>query len=156
MKVSDILTGILFIMIGAYVVFAAQSFPAISGQPYGSRFFPTLIGLAMALGGLFLAVTAIVKKKVRPLIIVPEWVKSARGAGSLVLILATLGFYMVFVDRLGFSATAFCMILVIQKWMGAKLLPALAIALIATGVFYSVFSILLRVPLPPGLVERLL
>ena len=156
MKVSDILTGILFIIAGGYVVFEAQGFPAISGQPYGSTFFPTLIGIGMVLGGLFLAITSAVKKKVRPLIIVPQWLKSVRGAGSFILIFATLGFYMIFVDRLGFCVTAFFMILVIQKWMGAKLLPALAISLIATAIFYTVFSVLLRVPLPPGLVERLL
>ncbi len=156
MKISDFLIGIIFIMIGSYVAFEAQHFPAVSGQPYGSTFFPTLIGIAMVLGGLFLTVSAIVKNKVQPLLIVPQWLKSARGAGSFILILATLGFYMAFVDRLGFSITAFLMILVLQKWMGAKLLPALAVSLVATAVFYTVFSVLLRVPLPPGLVERLL
>ena len=156
MKVSDILTGILFIFVGSYVVFEAQHFPAISGQPYGSTFFPTLVGIAMALGGSFLVITSILKKTVKPLIIIPGWLRSARGAGSFVLILATLGFYMVFVDRLGFCITAFLMMLVLQKWMGARLLPAFVVSFIATTVFYTVFAVLLRVPLPHGVVERLL
>jgi hypothetical protein len=38
--------------------------------------------------------------------------------------------------------------------MGAKWLPACLIAGGATAVFYTVFVILLRVPLPHGIVEQ--
>ncbi len=156
MKVSDLLTGVLFCVIGSYVVFEAQHFPAVSGQPYGSTFFPTLIGSAMILGGLFLAASSIVQKKVQPLIIIPEWLKSTRGAVSFLLIFATLGFYMLFADTLGFCITAFLIILILQKWMGSRLLPAFTVSFIATGVFYTVFAVLLRVPLPHGFVEQFL
>lgn len=156
MKVSDTLTGLIFAAAGIGIALEAHRFPPVAGQPYGSAFFPTLIGIAMAIGGLVLAASAVFKGRARPLISVPAWLKSARGAGSFVLIIAALGFYMLLVDRLGFCATAFVLMLGLQKWMGARLFPATTIAAAATAAFYTVFAVLLRVPLPHGLVERFL
>lgn len=156
MKVSDILTGLLFIVAGFYIFLEAQNFPAVRGQLYGSTFFPSLIGISMALGGLTLCITSVVKKRVRPLLTRAEWLKSARGLGSVFLIFVTLVFYMMFSDRLGFCMTSFIIILVVQKWMGARLLPACIISITATAIFYTVFSLLLRVPLPHGFVEQFL
>ena len=155
MKISDTVSGLIFILAGAGIAIEAQSFPAIAGQPYGSTFFPTLIGIAMAIGGFCLAGNAVIRKTVLPLVVLPDWLKSPRGIGSFVLILGSLIFYMALAERLGFILTAFLLIVVLQKWMGAKLLPALAIAALATGLFYTVFAILLRVPLPHGVVEQL-
>jgi putative tricarboxylic transport membrane protein len=154
MKLSDLIAGLLFIVAGIGIAFEAQSFPALSGQPYGSTFFPTLIGIAMALGGGILSGSAIVRGKTLPLILLSSWLKSFRGIGSFIFILVSLFFYMIFSDRLGFCLTAFTLILVLQKWMGARWFPATFIAFAATALFYVIFSVLLRVPLPYGVVER--
>ena len=156
MKISDFLVGIIFIGAGISIFIEAKTFPAIRGQLYGSSFFPSLIGVAMMVGGATLCATAALKRKIFPLIVLPEWLKSSRGIGSFVLILTTLGFYILLADTLGFCLTAFLIILVIQKWMGARILPAVIISLAATAVFYTIFSVLLRVPLSRGLIENLL
>jgi putative tricarboxylic transport membrane protein len=154
MKLNDLLAGLIFIVAGITIALEAQSFPALSGQPYGSTFFPTLIGSAMALGGGILSGGAVIRGKTLPLITLSPWLKSFRGIGSFLFILASLFFYMIFADRLGFCLTAFILIVVLQKWMGARWVPAVIIALAATAVFYVIFSVLLRVPLPYGVVER--
>ena len=156
MKISDFLTGALFIIAGIAIYLEAGSFPAMRGQPYGSSFFPSLIGVAMMLGGFSLSTIAVLNKKVFPLVILPDWLKSSRGVGSFVLIIATLGFYILFVEKLGFCLTAFGIIVVLQKWMGARTVPAIIISVAATAVFYTIFAVLLRVPLSPGLIENLL
>ena len=156
MKISDFISGLIFMIAGIGIALEAQSFPAIPGQPYGSTFFPTLIGIAMAIGGGILLVTAVIKNKIQPLVILPPWLKSKRGVGSILLVVFSLLFYMFLADTLGFSLTAFLLILVLQKWMGAKWIPACIIAAAATSSFYIIFSVLLRVPLPHGIIEQIL
>ena len=156
MKINDSITGLIFVVAGSGIALKAQSFPAIAGQPYGSTFFPTLIGIAMVIGGGMLSAIAIIKRKAHPFFVVPPWLKSTRGLGSFLLVFFALISYMLFADRLGFCLSAFLLILLLQKWMGAKWIPACIIAIAATSMFYIVFSILLRVPLPHGIVEQFL
>ena len=156
MRLSDTITGCFFTVSGIAIVLHAQNFPSIPGQPYGSSFFPTLIGIAMALGGLVLASSAVIKGKVMPLVRSPDWLRSPRAIASFLLVLIAMGFYMLTADRFGFCVTTFLIIFGLQVWMKAKWLSALCIAIAAAAIFYIVFAILLRVPLPYGLVEKLL
>lgn len=154
MKISDVLTGLIFMLAGSGIAIKAQSFPDVSGQPYGSTFFPTLIGIGMIVGGVLLGGNAVLQKKTRPLLVIPDWLRSTRGIGSFIVILVSLAFYMIFADRLGFCLTSFVLVMLLQIWMGGRWVAAGLISAATTAVFYTVFSVLLRVPLPHGVVER--
>jgi len=60
-------------------------------------------------------------------------------------------FYVVAVDRLGFLPTAAAMVLTASLALGAQLRLAVAMAIGAPLIVNLVFSKLLRVPLPSGL-----
>ncbi len=61
-------------------------------------------------------------------------------------------FYVLAVDRLGFLVTAAAIVLMASLALGARLRLAVPLAIGAPLFVHLVFSKLLRVPLPPGLV----
>ena len=61
-------------------------------------------------------------------------------------------FYVLAVDRLGFLVTAAAIVLMASLALGARLRLAAPLAIGAPLFVHLVFSKLLRVPLPPGLV----
>jgi putative tricarboxylic transport membrane protein len=60
-------------------------------------------------------------------------------------------FYMLAVDRLGFALTAAAMVFTASVALGARVRLAIGMAIFAPILVHLVFSKLLRVPLPPGL-----
>lgn len=156
MKVNDTISGFVFAAAGIGIALKAQTFPSVEGQLYGASFFPTIIGIAMIGCGIALAVGGIIRGKNRPLIRLPEWLQSRRSIINFFLVLVALLFFILAADFLGFCATAFILLFGLQIRLGARVLPALGIAAAATAVFYIVFAVLLRVPLPYGIVEQFL
>ncbi|PID55842.1 hypothetical protein CSB45_14120 [candidate division KSB3 bacterium] len=156
MNVHDAVIGFVFIIMGIGITAKAQTFPAVAGQPYGSSFFPTIIGVAMIVCGLMLCVSAVLQRDPRPILRIPAWLQSRRSAINVLLVLAGLVVFIAVADTLGFCATAFILLAGLQMRLGAKVLPALIIALAATALFYLVFTMLLRVPLPYGIIEQFL
>ena len=156
MKMSDAIIGIIFTVAGLAVIIEARTFPAVAGQAYGSSFFPTILGAAMILCGLALAVTAIIKGAASPLFRLPSWLQSTRSKLSLLIVVLALIFYMLAAGYLGFCLTAFLIVTGLQVWMKERLLRSFMTALGVTAVFFVVFGSVLRVPLPYGLVESLL
>jgi putative tricarboxylic transport membrane protein len=61
-------------------------------------------------------------------------------------------FYVFAVDRLGFALTAAAMAFTVAMALGARLRLAVPLAIIAPLFVHLVFSKLLRVPLPQGLI----
>ena len=61
-------------------------------------------------------------------------------------------FYVLTVDRLGFFLTAAAMAFTAAIALGARLRLAIPLAIVAPLFVHLVFSKLLRVPLPPGLI----
>ena len=156
MKVHDTVIGFVFVAAGIGITTKAQTFPSVAGQPYGSSFFPTIIGVAMIVCGVILSVSGFLQGPIRPILRIPDWLRSRRSAINFCCVLAGLIFFIVAADTLGFCATAFILLAGLQMKLGARVVPALGIAVVATAVFYIVFTVLLRVPLPYGIVERFL
>jgi putative tricarboxylic transport membrane protein len=156
MKMSDVVTGAIFLLAGIAIILEARTFPAVGGQAYGSSFFPIILGAGMAIGGSTLAVIAIVKGRVFPLFRQPEWLKHIRAKLSLIIIILSLIFYILVANHLGFCLTVFLIVTGMRVWMKERLLSSILTAFCVTAVFYFLFGTLLRVPLPFGVVERII
>jgi putative tricarboxylic transport membrane protein len=65
---------------------------------------------------------------------------------------ALLLFYVLAADRLGFLLTAAIIVFTTATALGARLLVSVPLAIGAPLFVHLVFSKLLRVPLPPGLI----
>jgi putative tricarboxylic transport membrane protein len=160
MQLSDRLTGLFLIALGGAAAYAGSRLPPVPGQQIGPNVFPMVIG-----GGLILCGTLIALKighhfeeeaeadlaahsAQAPADKQPWW----RGLMAL-LPPGLLLFYVLAVERLGFLVTAAAMVLATALGLGARLRLAVPLALVAPIAVHLIFSKLLRVPLPMGLLS---
>ena len=148
MKLNDRLIGALAIVAGIAVISGTFGFRDIPGQQFGSEFFPRIIGVAIIGVGILQVLLA----RSGPAFTWPDWVKGP----AVVRIFSVLGLSLAWlftVDSLGFLLATGLLISVVSVVAGGRLLVALGVGVVATAVLYTVFALLLRVPLPRGVLE---
>ena len=151
MRVSQIVSGLVVLLLAAMVALQTRTFPR-EHQGIGPAFFPTLIAAALAVCGLALLVrgwkTRSVAQRVkdtqplRPRLIFNAW-----------LVIAALIFYALLVETLGFFITAFVFLVTLFVAFGVKRRWIGPIAIGITLGLHVAFYSLLRVPLPWGWLE---
>jgi putative tricarboxylic transport membrane protein len=154
MKVNDALIGAALVVLGAVVLWHIQGFPPMPGQKYGPAWFPGLIAIGLVLCGALLVASRLRATAPAPLFTLPEWARRARPVASVVSVVAGLVVYVLAVDKLGFHVTAAVLLLAWSRLLGASWRLAVPVAIAATVVIHLAFYKLLKVPLPWGLLER--
>lgn len=154
MKVNDALGGAALAALGAVVLWHIQGFPPMPGQKFGPAWFPGLIAGGLILCGTLLIVSRLRAPASEPLFALPDWTRRVRPVASVASVLAGLVLYVFVVDTLGFHITAAALLLVWSRLMGASWRLAVPVALAATFAIHLSFYKLLKVPLPWGLLER--
>jgi putative tricarboxylic transport membrane protein len=154
MKVNDALIGAALVVLGAVVLWHIQGFPPMPGQKYGPAWFPGLIAIGLVLCGALLIASRLRASAPEALFAFPEWARRMRAVASVVSVVAGLVVYVLAVDALGFHVTAAALLLVWSRLLGAPWRLAVPVSLAATVVIHLAFYKLLKVPLPWGLLER--
>jgi putative tricarboxylic transport membrane protein len=161
MQLSDRVTGLFLVALGAVTAYAGSRLPPVPGQQIGPNVFPMVVGVGLCLCGGLIAfrvghhfeeeaeadLAAHSDQAAAPVHDTSWW----RGLMALIPP-ALLVFYVLAVDRLGFLLTAATMVLVVALALGARWRLAAPLAVVAPVMVHLVFSKLLRVPLPPGLI----
>jgi hypothetical protein len=140
----DHIAGGIFIIIGALVLAVSGDLPFGTLASPGAGMLPTLlVGLMMAFG-----LVLVVQARRSPPLAELNWADFPHAARVVVLAAAAAALYV----PLGFALTAplllLALILLVER---RPLLPALAFSLGATGAIYALFTIVVRTPLPRGL-----
>lgn len=145
---KDFLFGIIFIALGIGVWLMAREFPVVPGMQYGADFFPSLIALGMAGGGLLLCISAVRQLRAAS----PEGNGSRPSLPSFAVVLPCLLVvaYIYLSETLGAATMMLLIMLVLLVQRGVRVLPAIAISSVATAVISLSFGHLLKVPLPIG------
>lgn len=145
---KDFLFGIIFIALGIGVWLMAREFPVVPGMQYGADFFPTLIAIGMAVGGLLLAISG----ARQALAASAEGHAPRAPLPSFAVILPCLLVvaYICFSEIVGAAPMMLLIMLVLLLQRGVRVLPAIAISAISTAVISLSFGHLLMVPLPVG------
>ena len=167
MKVSDRVTGLMLVVLGALAYWGGSLLPPVPGQQVGPDVFPMVIGGGLVICGVLIMlgigrtfeeeeeiVTSATGEVARADQLEPErgWLASFTGGGWKVLLPpAALFFYALCSEKLGFWLTAVVITFVLAWSQGAKLKWAVGLAVIAPVFVHLVFYKLLRVPLPAGL-----
>ena len=161
MQLSDRTTGLFLVALGAVTAYAGSRLPPVPGQQIGPNVFPMVIGAGLCICGALIALRvgqhfeaeaeADLAAHSTPAEAPAEAAWWWRGLMALIPP-ALLVFYVVAVDRLGFLLTAAAMVLAVALALGARLRLAVPLAVVAPVVVHLVFSRLLRVPLPEGLI----
>ncbi|MBR1267917.1 tripartite tricarboxylate transporter TctB family protein [Bradyrhizobium sp. AUGA SZCCT0222] len=156
MRLPDQVTGLFLVGLGAAAAYGGWLLPPVPGQPVGPNIFPLVIGSGLALCGLAIALgigrTFEEEEEIVPL----EAGQARPPTGKLyglraLLPPALLLFYVAAADRLGFIITAALIVFVTSSALGARWKLSLPLAVMAPIVIHLIFSKLLRVPLPAGL-----
>ena len=156
MHLSDRVTGLFLVVLGALAFWAGSRLPAVPGQDVGPAAFPVIIGSGLVVCGALIA--AGIGHSFEPPDAgedgaVPGLARSLGRMGWLAAALppVLLIFYVVASDALGFLLTAAILLLVSARALGASWGLAVGMMLVAPPVVQLIFGKLLRVPLPDGL-----
>jgi putative tricarboxylic transport membrane protein len=162
MQLPDRVTGLFMIALGGLAAYGGSRLPPVPGQQIGPNVFPLVVGVGLAICGGMIAFGVgrhYEEEAEADLAKITDRIATGnadarsrwwRGLKALVPP-ALLLFYVVVVDRLGFLPTAAAMVLIASLALGAQLRLAVAMAIGAPLIVNVVFSKLLRVPLPSGL-----
>lgn len=156
MRLPDSVTGLFLVGLGAAAAYGGWQLPPVPGQPVGPNVFPLVIGSGLALCGLAITFgvgrTFEEEEEIIPL----EAGQARPPEGKLyglraLLPPALLLFYVAVAERVGFILTAAIIVFVTATALGARWKVAMPLAVLAPIGIHLIFSKLLRVPLPIGL-----
>ena len=156
MRLPDSVTGSFLVVLGAAAAYGGWLLPPVPGQPVGPNVFPLVIGSGLALCGLAIAFGIGHSFEEEEQLIAVEGGQTREPTGRLyglraLLPPALLLFYVAVADRLGFIITAALIVYATSTALGARWRLALPLAVLAPIGIHLIFSKLLRVPLPIGL-----
>jgi putative tricarboxylic transport membrane protein len=155
-RIDDRLFGVLICLLGIAVLWYSAGFPAVAQQHYGPAMFPTIIGSGLVASGLVLTIAAVRQSAATArLLAFPDWRKSAGGVASVALMLASILSFLFLGERIGFQLLAFATLLLLYLAAGRSMLRSIGIAIGVTVCLDLLFSKLLRVPLPRGLLAQI-
>ena len=143
MRKVDIVSAVILLALSVYVIVTAGSFPSDT-RTLGPGFFPTLTAGLLAVFAGWQLIAALLRKK--------DGDSPAKPKHSLLAILAITALYIAVLPLLGFViATPLFLIacgLVISETGRQRWKTLVLSSVVTTGMLYTVFSVLLNVPLP--------
>ena len=156
MRLPDRVTGLFLVGLGAAAAYGGWKLPPVPGQPVGPNVFPLVIGIGLVLCGLAIAFGIGHSFEEEEQIVPYEGGAAPAPRGKpyglrALLPPALLLFYVAVADRVGFILTAGIIVFVTATALGARWKLALPLTVLAPIAIHLIFSKLLRVPLPIGL-----
>jgi putative tricarboxylic transport membrane protein len=159
MQLSDRVTGLFLVALGGLAAYGGSRLPPVPGQQVGPNVFPMVVGAGLVVCGTLIALgigrqfEEGAQAKLAAQSPDVEAPASAWWRGLMALVPpGLLLFYVLVADRLGFLLTAAIIVFITATALGARLRLALPLAIGAPLFVHLVFSKLLRVPLPFGLI----
>jgi putative tricarboxylic transport membrane protein len=154
MKIHDSLLGLLFVMIGAAILFTVAGYPKMPGQDVGPAMFPGVMAAALVIFGGTLALRGRVLPGSHRLFELREWSQSPRHILAGLSVVLGCAAYALFSTALGFLILAPILLFVWHLAFGVSARTSLVSALLTTIVAWGVFYKGLGVPLPWGLLKQ--
>ncbi len=153
MKVNDAVLGAVFVIVALAVAFAARDYPNLPGQPYGSGTLPMLVAALMLLLG-----AAQIAKGLRsraPPIRLDAWMKTPGALRRMAAVPLFVAAFVLLLRPVGFPLATPPLLLALLLAMSVRVTTAALTALVATGLIWLTFARMLGVPLPLGLLTRI-
>lgn len=151
MKFNDSVIGIVAIVAGGAVISGTFGFQELPGQQFGSAFFPRIIGGALIITGLIQVIFA----KSSPIMTLPTWIRGSAAYRASAVVLVTV-LWLAVAAHLGFLLSTSLIIFGLSIVAGGRVAIALGVAVTMSALLYAIFGIILRIPLPRGVIEALL
>lgn len=150
MIITDLISGIVMLLISIYVYVSALSFPKAEYQLAGPAFYPQLMAILLAL----ISVT-LIYRSVRRLKNKEECRKVKVDNPAIVIaVMAVTLLYILVLKTLGFLITTFLYLtalVFIMQPEKKKIVTNLLVSSIMTGAVYVIFAKLFSASLPQGI-----
>jgi putative tricarboxylic transport membrane protein len=157
MKVSDVVSGAIFMALAVFIFAYARTLPPMPGQQYGASAFPTVIAAGLFGFSLILAGRAWSTQRAGTTwVALAPWARDQRTLANFFLALALIALYVSTSERIGFIGLSIFILLVMFRRQRVAWRQAALIAVGTTIAIQFAFANLLRVPLPRGLLNELL
>ena len=155
MKANNAISGVIFLLIAIIAFVHSGNFPAMPGVPYGPSLFPRLVACAMALASVLLIVSGLRQLPRRKWIELADWAYQPRSYILFFSVIGAVVAYLLLAERLGFLTLSIVILIFLfnvsrglRRWKSN-----VVIALVFSVLIFSLFSLVLRVPLPYGPLE---
>ena len=151
MKKNDIVAGLIFIALGIFIFTQTVSYPSLEKGHPGPGLFPNLLAI------LFIAFGGVLAFKARKPTSLPEGGPEIPAAPKRIFnaffVLAIIVIFVAAVNIVGFLITSAVLLFVLMKRLGVTILKSAIAGLVITLFINLMFSKILRVPLPPGILR---
>lgn len=151
MKINDVASGIILLVFSIVLWTSAHALPNPGDQLYGPAFFPEWIAIAMGIAAAVMIVTSRSQIGSQPFVGFDDWVREPRRVMQFLLVPAAVIFYVYTVDKLGFILAAAVVLAGLLLSQGVRLKVLLPTTVGIILLIYAIFDMLLRVPLPRGM-----
>ena len=160
LRVNDVVLGAVLIVFALAEMAYTRTFPTLHGQAYGPDLFPVLIGMGLCACGVTLVVRGMLARRAAPgatpWVLLDDSLRRPAVRIDLALLLLSLLSYILLSEPIGFVPLSIALLTVLLVRLGSGAALSLTLAATTTLVLYLVFSRVLLVPLPGGLLQGLL
>lgn len=150
MRINERLLALALLVLAAFVIWEASSFPRLAGMSVGPGLFPIVLASALAIGAALMAATSWQKTRSVPLIAIDPEVRNMNSVWRAVAVFASCTLFAAFGKSMGFVivgtlALGWLLLAFGVRWKLAATITLLLI--ISVDVF---FVRVMRIPLPLG------
>ena len=151
MRFNDAVFGIVLIVFAVAEIAYTTTFPRLHGQNYGPDLFPTIIGLGLMVCGILLVWKGFATRATQPMMAVGDWAQDRRNVLNLGLLIASIVFYILLSQWLGFLLTSLFILALLLHRLGTSWIHSLLLSAATTLIIHTLFAQVLLVPLPWGI-----
>lgn len=153
MKLNDMLSGVLLLVLAVCIGVNISGFPTIPGQNIGPAAFPGLLAFLLGVCAVLLIVKGWRAQQIQrqPWLEAGAWMRSNLHARNFLITLGCLVFYILASETLGFILCAVGVLVVMFAALQVRRKWIFPLALGITLLIHTIFYKGLRVPLPWGL-----
>ena len=151
MKKNDVLAGLVFIALGIFIFTQTVSYPSPEKGHPGPGLFPNLLAILFIIFGGVLILKA--RKPANLSEGNPEIPAAPRRIFNAFFVLAIIVIFLAVVNIVGFLITSAVLCFVLMKRLGVTILKSAIASVVITLFINLMFSKLLRVPLPLGILS---
>ena len=156
MKINDAIFGVFFMILALTVLITVQSFPTLPGQPYGPATFPRIIAFVMLCGGFAMCVSGVRQRKLQPLFSFAPWIRSRQGLIRMACVPLMVLIYIWLSGSIGFPILVPCLLFAFLWVTTRQWVLSITTALLTTTLLWLFFARLLLVPLPLGILTKVI
>ncbi len=154
-KIRNIVTSVVFILFGAFMVYVAQGIKTVMKNDAGSGYVPKFIGSLIVVVAVAKLIISLLSKDPSNKEKDAGWGDRFGGIGTIVLMVL----YMIALEPVGFLVSTtmylFLQILLLSDKTNRK--PGLfaIVSLVTSGFVYLLFNYVIQVPMPNGILSYL-